>query len=55
MAKADRHSKAKKLVPMPTEIRLREEIAMDIVGELPEFEGYNAMLVVTDRFTDIFP
>ena len=28
-----------------------EEIAMDFVGELPESEGYNAILVVTDRFT----
>ena len=51
LAKADRHSKAKKLLPMPTGIRPWEEIAMDFVGELPESEGFNAILVITDRFT----
>ena len=50
-AKADRHSKKTKLVPMPTGERPWEEIAMDFVGELPESDGYNAILVITDRFT----
>ena len=36
---------------MPTGTRPFEEIAMDFVGELPESEGYNAILVITDRFT----
>ena len=48
---ADRHSRQTKLVPMPTGERPFEEIAMDFVGELPESEGFNAILVVTDRFT----
>ena len=52
-AKADRHSKQTKLVPMPTGERPFEEIAMDFVGELPESEGFNAILVVTDRFTKV--
>ena len=51
LAKADRHSKAKKLLPMPTEVRPWEEIAMDFMGELPESDGWNAILVITDRFT----
>jgi len=50
-AKADRHSKKTKLVPMPTEERPWEEIAMDFVGELPESNGNNAILVITDHFT----
>ena len=24
---------------------------MDFIGELPELEGWNAILVITDRFT----
>ena len=50
-AKADRHSKAKALLPMPLGIRPWEEIAVDFVGELPESDGFNAILVITDRFT----
>jgi len=52
-AKADRHSRQTKLVPMPTGERPFEEIAMDFVGELPESKGFNAILVITDRFTKI--
>ena len=36
---------------MPIRTRLREEIPIDVVGELPESGGFNAILVVTDRFT----
>ena len=36
---------------MPTGAGPWQEIAMDFIGELPESEGYNAILVVTDRFT----
>ena len=50
-SKADRHSRQTKLILMPTGERPFEEIAMDFVGELPESECYNAILVVTDRFT----
>src|SRR5207302_1946127 len=52
-SKADRHSRQTKLVPMPTGERPFEEIAMDFVGELPESEGFNAILVVTDRFPKV--
>ena len=52
-SKADRYSRQTKLVPMPTEERPFEEIAMDFVGELPESETVNAILVVTDRFTKV--
>jgi len=52
-AKADRHSRQTKLVPMPTGERSFEEIAMDFVGELPKSEGFNAILVVTNRFTKV--
>ena len=38
---------------MPTGVRPFEEIAMDFVGELPESEGFNAILVVTARFTNV--
>ena len=41
------------MVPMPTGERPFEEIAMDFVGELSESEGFNAILVVTDRFTKV--
>ena len=36
---------------MPTGVGPWEEIAMDFVGELPESDGWNAILVITDRFT----
>ena len=52
-SKADRHSRQTKLVPMATGEHPFEEIAMDFVGELPESEGFNAILVVTDRFTKV--
>ena len=52
-SKAERHSRQIKLVPMPTGERPWEEIAIGFVGELPESEGYNAMLVGTDRFTKV--
>ena len=50
-AKSDRHSRQTKLIPMPTGVLPWQEIAMDFIGELPESEGYNAILVITDRFT----
>ena len=36
---------------MPTRERPFDEIVMDFVGKLPESEGVNTILVVTDRFT----
>ena len=50
-AKADWHSKKTKLTPMLTGTMPFEDIVMDFIGELPESEGHNAILVVTDRFT----
>ena len=52
-SKADRHSIQTKLVPMPTEEHPFEEIVIDFVRELPESEGFNAILVVTDWFTKV--
>ena len=53
MNKSDRHVRQTKSIPMPTGNQLFEEIVMDFVGELPESEGYNAILVITDRFTKV--
>ena len=52
-SKADRHSRLTKLVPMQTVERPFEEIVMDFVGELPESEAFNAILVVTDWSTKV--
>ena len=52
-SKADRDSRQTNLVPIPIAERLFEEIAMHFVGELPPSEGFNAILVVTDRFTEV--
>ena len=50
-SKFDHYVCQTKLVPMPTGSRPWEEIAIDFIGELPESEGFNAILVITDRFT----
>ena len=52
-SKAEGHSRQTKLVPMPTGERPFKEIAMDFVRELPESEGFNAILVVIDRFAKV--
>ena len=52
-SEADRHSRQTKLVLMPMGERPFEEIGMDFVGELPESQAFNAILVVTDRFTKV--
>ena len=41
------------MVPIPTGERPFKQIAMDFVGELAESEGFNAILVVTDRLTKV--
>ena len=38
---------------MPTGEQHFEEIAMDFIGELLESDGFNAILVVTARFTKV--
>ena len=38
---------------MPTGERPFEDIAMYFVGELPESEGFKAILVLRDRFTKV--
>ena len=52
-AKANKHSRQTKLVPVSTGECPFEEIAMDLVGELPESEGFNIILVITDWFTKV--
>ena len=47
-SKTDRHGRQTELVPMPIEERPFEEIAIACIGELPESEGFNVILVVTD-------
>ena len=49
-SKADRHSSQIKLVPMPTGEHPFEEVGMDFVEELPESEGCDTILAVTDWF-----
>ena len=41
------------MVLMPTREHPLEEITIDFVGELLVSESFNAMLVVTDRFTKV--
>ena len=50
-SKSDCYAHQTNLMPMPTSSRPWEEIAMDFIGELPESEGFNTILVITDRFT----
>ena len=52
-SKAERHSRQTKLVLIPIEECHLEEIAMNFVEKLPESEGFNAILVVTDWFTKV--
>ena len=51
--KADSHGRQTKLVPMPIGECHFEEIVIDFVRELPELEGFNAILAVTDQFTKV--
>ena len=50
-SKADRRNRQTNLRPMPTGEQAFGEIGMDFVDELPESEGFYAILVVRDRFT----
>ena len=52
-SKADRYSRQTKLVPIPTGEHPFEKIVMDFIGELPESEGFYAILVVIDKFTKV--
>ena len=38
-------------IAMPTGIRPWEEIAMDLVRQLREYDGFNTILLGADRFT----
>ena len=53
MANADRYRRRTKLVLMLTGERPFQAIAQDFVGELPQSEGCNAILVLPDTFTNI--
>lgn len=52
-SKADRHSRQTKLMPIPTGERPFKEIVMNLAGELPKSERYNAVLAVTNWFTKV--
>ena len=39
------------MVPMPTGEPPFEEIEIEFIGELPQSEGFDAILVITDWFT----
>src|ERR1700751_372660 len=39
------------LNPLPIPTRPWEEITWDLIGPLPESNGYNAILVIVNRFT----
>ena len=52
-SKADAHSRQPKLVTMLTRERPFEEIAIDFLTELPQSEGFNAILVVIVRFIKV--
>ena len=54
-SEADTHRRQTRLEPMATGEQLFEEIARDILGELPESEAFNAILVVIDWFTKVQP
>ena len=47
-SKADKHSRQTRLIPIPTGERPFKEKVLDFVRELPESEGFNAILVVKD-------
>ena len=49
--KATRHKKYGQLQPLPAPFRPWTSISMDFVGELPESNGHNAILVIVDRLT----
>ena len=51
--KADRHSRQTKLVRIPTANRTFVKIAIDLVVELPESEGFNAILIMADQFSKL--
>ena len=53
MNKVDHHIKQTKSISMLTRNRPFKEIAIDFVGELPESEGFNVILVITDQFTKV--
>ena len=52
-SKVDRHRRQTKLVPIPTEECLFEEVAIDFLRELPESQGFNTILVVTNQCTKV--
>ena len=53
-SKANWQSWQTKLIPILIGDRPFEEIAMHFVGELPESEAFDTILVVTDQFTKVY-
>jgi len=52
-SKVDRHSKQTRLILMLTGNKPFKKMAVDFIGELLKSEGFNVILVVTDRFTKV--
>ena len=50
-AKPDRHARQTALKPMPVRNGPWQEIAKDFVVGLPDSDGFNAILMVVDRFS----
>ena len=50
-AKLDRYLKQTKLILIMTEEELWEEIVMGFIGDLPDRDIYNTILVIIDCFT----
>ena len=51
MAKPDRHARQTALKPIPDGNGLWQEIGMVFVVGLPDSDGFNAILVVVNRFS----
>ena len=52
-SKFNHHSRQTKTIPIPIRNHPFEEIAINFVEKLPEFEEFNTILVITSHITKI--